>query len=182
MKRVFLAVVMERAFFSAGAARCELFREHGLARHAGSSKPSKLLFKSPPHLCRSPPAASGPRAMLCQHHVTLCQHHVTLCQHHVTMYSASCLPPSPQSYISDRVGTPPETACTHSAAAPHCLYTEKMLYMPHSYQVSRGRPRCSPRGPARPGRVHDHQHLRAQQPLRHGLTCCDMSQLQHNYG
>mgnify|MGYP001026020344 CR=1 FL=1 len=35
---------MERAFLSAGAARRELFREHGLARHAG---PNPLSFQLP---------------------------------------------------------------------------------------------------------------------------------------
>ncbi len=39
------------------------------------------------------------------------------------------------SYISDRIGTPPEIACTHTTAA-HCLYQEKMIYMPHSYQMN----------------------------------------------
>ncbi|EKX43301.1 hypothetical protein GUITHDRAFT_110718 [Guillardia theta CCMP2712] len=39
------------------------------------------------------------------------------------------------SYISDRKGTPPEIACTQGHG-DQCLYKEKMLYMPHSYQLN----------------------------------------------
>jgi len=51
-------------------------------------------------------------------------------------YFGSMGSPAMHSYISDRVGTPPETACTYSEAALHCLYSEKMLYMPNSYQLN----------------------------------------------
>ena len=42
---------------------------------------------------------------------------------------------SMDSYISDRIGTPPETACSHGAGDA-CLYHEKMVLLPNSYQMN----------------------------------------------
>jgi predicted O-linked N-acetylglucosamine transferase (SPINDLY family) len=38
-------------------------------------------------------------------------------------------------YISDRIGTPPEIACSQGHG-DQCLYQEKMLYLPYSYQMN----------------------------------------------
>ena len=37
-------------------------------------------------------------------------------------------------YISDRVGTPPELACTFGRGGPDCTFAEKIVMMPNSYQ------------------------------------------------